>query len=113
MSRVYLDKLSRREILQDTWLVAVQTDYSVPEVCEVFVGEDGEGSRVAFWIAPDGSGFGAIDHDPESYVAFSQSMAQGDPKFDMHPGVDEYEFDPGTWDPELDELEVETRRDLI
>jgi hypothetical protein len=111
--RIYLTKQTESEILRDPWLQAVQSDYSVPEVSEVFAGEDGEGSRVAFWIAPDGSGFGAIDHDPESYVAFSQSMARGAPDFDIHPGVDEYTFDPGEWDPDLDELEVDTRRELF
>lgn len=94
-------------ISRDRWLVAVADDYTLPEGhAAVFIGRGLNDERIAFWIHPDGSGFGAIDSDPEGYVASSRAMSDGRLDDAHHPGVDEYEFEPGTFDHLAEVLEV-------
>lgn len=102
-------------ISRDRWLRAVAADYTLPEShAAVFVGWGFNDERIAFWIHPDGSGFGAIDRDPEGYVKLSAAISRGDLDFNSnHPGVDEYEFAPGTFDPLSEVLEVDARLSLF
>jgi hypothetical protein len=102
------------------WLMAINSDYDVPKGATVFSGYDheGNGDRIAIWVAPDGGGFGAIDRDPDGYVAFSDAMWAGDfaaakVASEMHPGVDEWEFDPGTFDPTAETIEVGVRQSFF
>lgn len=107
-------KLRRIEnISRDPWLRSVAADYTLPEGhASVFVGWGLDGERMAFWIHPDGSCFGAVDSDPEGYVKSSKAMAEE--RFDdaTHPGVDEWEFEPGQFDPLAATLEIEAHSSL-
>lgn len=98
MSTIILSRLSSSAAESDPWIAAVSGDYSVPRDAVVFAGEGLCGERVAFWIGADGGGFGAIDSDPDGYVELSAAMARGDYGYSgSHGGVDEYEFEPGTF----------------
>ena len=101
------------------WLRAVATDYEVPRNATVFAGWDheGNGERIAIWVGEDG-GFGAIDRDPEGYVAFSEAMRKGDfaaaeVASEMHPGVDEWEFEPGEFDPGAETIDLKVRQSFF
>jgi len=105
-----LHRVRSGDVHKDAWLAAVQDAYFVPAHASVFAGVVEEtDERVAFWIAPDGSGFGAIDNNPEEFVKFHNDPDNYD---GFYPGVDEHEFDPGTYDPNADTIEEETRRDF-
>jgi hypothetical protein len=85
----------------DEWLAAVARDYEVPQNPSIFVARGPNDERIAFWIGPDGGGFGAVDGDPEGYIQLSQHFAGLNPDYTgHHRGVEEYEFDPGTFDPD-------------
>jgi hypothetical protein len=98
---------------RDKWLVAVSQDYEVPEDAHVFVGEGLHEERVAFWIGPDGGGFGALDKDPEGYIAFSEAMKSGSPVSITHYGVDEWVFEPGQFDYNAKSLKLEATSELF
>ena len=101
-------------ISRDPWLRAVAADYTLPEGhASVFVGWGLHDERIAFWIHPDGSGFGAVDGDPEGYVKSSKAMSEE--RFDdaTHPGVDEWEFEPGQFDPLAETIEFDARSSLF
>lgn len=99
---------------KDSWLNAVARDYAVPKGARVFAGWGLHDDRVAFWIGPDGGGFGAIDKDPVGYVELSRAMEREDHDFESdHPGVDEYVFDPGAFDPDAETLEFDVRSSLF
>lgn len=94
------------------WLTAISADYDVPKDATVFAGWDsrGNGERIAVWVGKDGGGFGAIDRDPAGYVALSVALERGDTNFrSNHPGVDEYVFEPGEFDPTAETLELKVR----
>ena len=94
----------------DSWLRAVRADYSVPRNAQVFCGWSHHGERVAVWVEADGGGFGAVDGDPDGYLALSRAIARDDQNFNSsHPGVDEYEFEPGTFDPAAETIELDAR----
>ncbi len=100
----------------DSWLVAVARDYAVPRNASVFLGEGLHGERVACWIGENGSGFGAIDRDPEGYVRFSRALAleTGEDSDDLdHPGVDEWEFEPGKFNYDAHQIKIEVRSSLF
>jgi len=100
----------------DRWLVAVARDYAVPQNARVFLGEGLHGERVAFWIGEDGGGFGATDHDPEGYVRFSRALAleSGENSDDLdHPGVDEWEFEPGKFNYDARQIKIEVHSSLF
>lgn len=91
-----------RSTASDPWIEAVARDYSIPEEPHVFVGTGLHGERVAFWIGKDGGGFGCIDSDPDGYVRLSAAFASEDKALinvamRRHGGVDEYEFEEGTF----------------
>ncbi len=112
MAHITLTKV--KDPTRDPWLRAVSADYSVPRNAQVFSGWGHNDDRVAFWIGPDGGGFGAIDKDPEGYVKLSSAMKRGDMEFySNHPGVDEWEFEPGQFDPAAESLEVEAGSTLF
>ena len=83
----------------DPWLVAVSRDYEIPENAHVFAaGGLQDEERVAFWIGKDGGGFGCIDNQHDLYVKASEAAINGDfTLMSEHGGVDEYEFDAGTF----------------
>jgi hypothetical protein len=98
------------------WLQAVGSDYSVPRNAQIFWGWDNEGlgERVAIWVDTDGGGFGAIDADPDGYVRWHDAMRKGDldatrAASETHPGVDECEFEPGSFDPAAETIELKVR----
>ena len=98
------------------WLTAISADYDVPKDATVFAGWDsgGNGERIAVWVGKDGGGFGAIDGDPEGYMKLSAALDRGDLAFDTsHPGVDEYEFESGTFDPAAETIEFDVRSSLF
>ena len=98
------------------WMTAISTDYDVPRDATVFAGWDSEGNgeRIAVWVGKDGGGFGAIDGDPHGYVELSAALARGDTDFESnHPGVDEYEFEPGEFDPAAETLELKVRQSFF
>ena len=97
----------------DSWLAAVERDYSVPQNAHVFEGEGLHGERVAFWIGKDGGGFGAFDHDPTGYVEFSRALELGETPDRLHPGVDEWEFESGQFDYDASTLRVEAESTLF
>jgi len=74
------------------WLRAVSADYEVPRNAQIFMGWGLHDDRIAVWVGEDGGGFGAIDGDP---------------------GVDEYVFEPGTFDPTAETLELPANSTLF
>lgn len=94
--------LTRVDDIADEWLLAVARDYEIPDDARVFFGRGLAGENIAFWIYSDGSGFGAIDSDPKGYLRFSKN-----PNEYNHPGVDEYEFGPESYDYDARRLKVE------
>ena len=98
------------------WLTAISADFDVPKDATVFVGWDsrGNGERIAVWVGRDGGGFGVFDGDPEGYVKLSAALERGDTNFGSnHPGVDEYEFEPGEFDPTAETLELKVRQSFF
>lgn len=96
------------------WLRAVSADYDVPRNAQVFWGWGLHDDRIAVWVGEDGRGFGAIDQDPDGYVAVSAAIERGDLAFDAsHPGVDEYVFEPGTFNPAAETIEFDVRSSLF
>ena len=96
------------------WLMAVSNDYAVPRNAQVFAGWGLHDDRIAIWVGEDGGGFGAIDKDPEGYIALSEAIDRGDTASEVnHPGVDEWEFEPGTFDPKSETIEVEVGSSLF
>ena len=92
------------------WLTAISADYDVPRNAQIFWGWGLHDDRIAVWVGEDGRGFGAIDRDPEGYVALNAALDRGDLAFDTsHPGVDEYEFESGTFDPAAETIEFDVR----
>ena len=90
------------------WLQAVSSDYSVPRNSQVFWGWGLHDDRIAVWVGEDGRGFGAVDKDPAGYVELSEAISRDDLHFESnHPGVDEWEFEPGTFNPSDEVIEVE------
>ena len=100
MSKVILTR--QDDVSSDLWLQAVMADYAVPKPCHTFVGIGLADERVAFFIGEDGGGFGAIDSNPTGYVELSAAFASKDKArinaaISKHGGVEEYEFEPGTF----------------
>jgi hypothetical protein len=96
------------------WLRAVSSDYNVPRNSQVFWGWGLHDDRVAVWVGEDGRGFGALDRDPEGYIALSEAVDRDDLDFESnHPGVDEWEFEPGTFDPSAEAIELDVRSSLF
>ena len=96
------------------WLTAISADYDVPKDPTVFevppTDTRSNGERIAVWVGKDGGGFGAIDGDPAGYVKLSAALERGDTNFrSNHPGVDEYVFEPGEFDPTAETLELKVR----
>ena len=90
------------------WLQAVSSDYMVPRNAQIFWGWGLHDDRIAVWVGEDGRGFGAVDKDPAGYVELSEAISRDDLHFESnHPGVDEWEFEPGTFDPSADTIEFE------
>ena len=111
MTAIELQKVENPK--NDPWLRAVSTDYDVPRNARVFSGWGLHNDRIAVWVGANGGGFGAIDRDPAGYVKFSRAMSAGrDPDVD-HPGVDEYEFEPGTFDPAAETIEFDVNSSLF
>jgi hypothetical protein len=99
---------------KNRWLAAVSRDYMVPRNATVFAGWGPYDDRIAVWVGEDGRGFGAIDKDPAGYVELSAAIDRGDLDFESnHPGVDEYEFEPGTFDPSDETIEFEVGSSLF
>ena len=104
---------------KNSWLRAVSRDYEVPRNAQIFMGWGLHDDLVAVWVGEDGGGFGAVDKDPEGYVEFSRKLNHaietgGDMNFESdHPGVDELIFDPGTFDPSDETIELEVRSSLF
>jgi hypothetical protein len=67
------------------WLQAITKDYDVPRNSQVFWGWGLHDDRIAVWVSPNGGGFGVVDMDPD---------------------VDEWEFNPGTFDPSAETIEL-------
>ena len=114
MAHITLTKV--KDPIKDRWLNAVARDYEVPRNATVFAGWDheGNGERIAIWVGGDGGGFGAIDRDPEGYVELSAAIDRGDMDFrSNHPGVDEYVFEPGEFDPGAETLELKVRQSFF
>lgn len=96
------------------WLKAVSSDYSVPQNAQIFWGWGLHDDRIAVWVGADGGGFGAIDKDPEGYISLSEAINRRDYNFESsHPGVDEWEFEPGTFDPTAESIEIEVGSSLF
>ena len=100
------------------WLAAISADYDVPKDAVVFevppTDTRSNGERIAVCVGKDGGGFGAIDGDPEGYMKLSAALDRGDLAFDTsHPGVDEYEFESGTFDPAAETIEFDVRSSLF
>lgn len=74
------------------WLRAVSADYDVPRNAQVFWGWGLHDERVAVWVGEDGGGFGAIDGDS---------------------GIDECVFEPGTFNPAAETIELGVRSSLF
>ena len=92
------------------WLTAISADYDVPRSAQIFWGWGLHDDRIAVWVGEDGRGFGAIDGDPEGYVALSEAIDRDDLDFESnHPGVDEWEFESGTFDPAAETIEFDVR----
>ena len=94
--------LQRVSVL-DPWLKAIARNYEIPQLSHVFTGDGLVGERVAFFIGTDGGGFGAIDSDLKGYISLSKAFANSDAgriawELACHPGIDEWVFDPGTFD---------------
>lgn len=109
-SIIELTRITPAAAAADPWLQAVASDYSTPDDPAVFVGTGLDGERIAIWIGEDGGGFGCIDARPDQYVAASAAMAavahlpKDAPErlaafapMAQHGGVDEYEFDEGSF----------------
>lgn len=112
MASIKLTKV--KDPTADRWLRAVGADYAVPRNAQVFAGWGLHDDRVAIWVGEDGGGFGAIDKDPNGYVALSEAIDRGDIASEVnHPGVDEWEFEPGTFDPTSETIEVEVGSSLF
>lgn len=96
------------------WLQAVSSDYSVPRNAQVFWGWGLHDDRIAVWVGEDGRGFGAVDKDPAGYVELSEAISRDDLRFESnHPGVDECEFESGTFDPSAETIELPVRSSLF
>jgi hypothetical protein len=105
MAQITLRRLNDGET--DSWLDAVAEDYSVHQPAGIFVGRGLHGERIAFWLDANGGGFGAVDGDPTGYVKAFKARIRGEDHLDGdHPGVDEWEFEPGQFDPHAEELEI-------
>ena len=112
MASITLTKV--QDLTTSRWLMAISADYDVPRNSQIFWGWGLHDDRVAVWVGEDGRGFGAIDKDPEGYVALSAALDRGDLDFESnHPGVDEWEFEPGTFDPSADTIELEAGSSLF
>ena len=108
MASITLTKV--KDFTTSRWLMAISADYDVPRNAQIFAGWGLNDDRIAVWVGEDGRGFGAIDQDPEGYVALNDAFCRGDLAFDTgHPGVDEYEFEPGTFDPNAETIEFDVR----
>lgn len=111
MTTIELKKVVNHK--KDPWLRAISGDYDIPRDAQVFSGWGLHNDRVAVWVGADGGGFGAIDQDPVGYVKFSRALDAGrDPDVD-HPGVDEYVFEPGTFDPAAETIEFDVNSSLF
>lgn len=99
----------------DPWLRAISGDYDIPRNAQVFSGWGLHNDRIAVWVGADGGGFGAIDKDPKGYVNFSRALAAGrDPDADhLVAAVDEYVFEPGTFDPTAETIEFDVNSSLF
>ena len=112
MERITLTKV--QDPTASRWLTAISADYDVPRNAQVFAGWGLHDDRIAVWVGEDGRGFGAIDRDPGGYVEFSEAMRKSDLNFESnHPGVDEYEFESGTFDPNAETIEFDVRSSLF
>ena len=112
MERITLTKV--QDPTASRWLTAISADYDVPRNAQVFAGWGLHDDRIAVWVGEDGRGFGAIDRDPEGYVVLSAALERGDLAFDTsHPGVDEYEFESGSFDPAAETIEFDVRSSLF
>jgi hypothetical protein len=108
MASITLTKV--QDPITSRWLEVISADYDVPRNAQIFWGCGLQDERVAVWVGEDGSGFGAIDGDPDGYVKLSEALERGDLAFDTsHPGVDEYVFEPGTFDPAAETIEFDVR----
>lgn len=106
MAHIALTKV--KDPTASRWLVAVSRDYEVPRNATVFAGWGLHDDRMAIWVGEDGSAFGAVDKDPDGYVELSAAIDRGDVSSESnHPGVDEWVFEPGTFDPSDETIEVE------
>ena len=109
MKSIKLDKVN--DISNNSWLVAVSRDYDVPKDAQIFMGLGLRGETVAVWVGKDGGGFGAIDRDPEGYTKQSNDLDALDGRewfkyVHTHSGVDEHVFDPGTFDPDAQTVDL-------
>lgn len=98
----------------DSWLTTVAAEYGCGKKARVFAGIGISGERVAMWIKPDGSGFGAIDARPDLFIRACKAASRGDfSGLSTHGGVDEYEFEPGSFDYNADEIGVTASLSLV
>jgi hypothetical protein len=92
MSSIRLSRIHK----QSGYHLALIRDYTCGDAPAIFSGNGLHGETVTAFVREDGSAFVAIDEDPEGYIKFSAALH--DPNATVHhTGVDEYEFDKGTF----------------
>lgn len=101
------------------WAKAVTALYDTHRRAIVFEGSTPAGERVALFVAPDGSAFGAIDAQPDALIRYAEALLSrpdADPSScsePEHPGVSEGDFPPGSFDPKAQVLSVSASLELL
>ena len=81
-----------RDPVFGAYIAAARALYDVGHDSVAYIATCAIGERAVLFVRPDGSAFGGIDADPAGLV-----RSVTDPG--AHPGLCEYLFDPGTFDP--------------
>jgi len=93
------------------YIQALSRDYDVGENPVVFQGTTELGETVTAFVRKSGGAFVGIDSDPEGYVQFSDQLNNCDGDYSTitahHSGVDEWEFEPGSFDPSAESITLD------
>jgi hypothetical protein len=104
---LHLDRVTA----ETPYIRALRRDYSTGKNPAIFQGTTEMGETVTAFVTKKGRAFVALDHDPDGYVTFSEQLASCNGDYSKvtcnHPGVDEWEFEPGSFDPSDDSITIE------